>query len=43
VQSLANTLNVVRRRLFQLQAEGIHTREDLQHYKARMAACAGVA
>ena len=43
VQSLANTLNVVRRRLYQLQTEGIHTQEDLQHYKASMAACAGMA
>jgi len=32
-RSLANTLNVVRRRLAQLQGERAHTKEDLAHFK----------
>lgn len=32
-RSLANTLNVVRRRLAQLQGEKAHTKEDLEHFK----------
>lgn len=34
-RSLANTLNVVRRRLAQLQGERAHTKEDLAHFKVR--------
>ncbi|EFN55215.1 hypothetical protein CHLNCDRAFT_134457 [Chlorella variabilis] len=33
VQSLLNTLNVLKRRLNQLQREGLYTKEDLEHHK----------
>jgi hypothetical protein len=35
LQSLVNVLNVVRRRLSELQDSKRYTQEDVEHYKAR--------
>lgn len=36
LQSLLNTLNVLKRRLNQLQREGLYTKEDLEHHKVTL-------
>lgn len=35
-QSLVNVLNVVRRRLTELEGSKLYTQEDVEHYKARL-------